>query len=76
VVAFNAVIAPAATPPAVLEKLSADIRAVVTSPAFAERTRALGINAWGATPQELDAWFAQETGKWAEIAKAANLKAE
>jgi tripartite-type tricarboxylate transporter receptor subunit TctC len=76
VVAFNAVIAPAGTPAAVLEKLSADLRAVVTSPAFAERTRALGINAWGSTPKELDAWFASETAKWAEIAKAANLKAE
>ena len=76
VVAFNAVIAPAGTPAAVLEKLSADVRAVVTSPAFAERTRALGINAWGSTPKELDAWFASETAKWAEIAKAANLKAE
>jgi len=76
VVAFNAVIAPAATPPAMLEKLSADIRAAVTSPAFAERTRALGINAWGATPKELDAWFEKETEKWAAIAKAANLKAE
>jgi len=76
VVAFNAVIAPAGTPAAVLEKLSADLRAVVTSPAFAERTRALGINAWGSTPKELDAWLASETAKWAEIAKAANLKAE
>jgi tripartite-type tricarboxylate transporter receptor subunit TctC len=76
VVAFNAVIAPAATPEAIKDKLSADIRAVVTAPAFAERTRALGINAWGASPRELDAWFAKETGKWAEIAKAANLKAE
>ena len=28
------------------------------------------------TPKELDAWFASETTKWAEIAKAANLKAE
>jgi tripartite-type tricarboxylate transporter receptor subunit TctC len=76
VVAFNAVIAPAATPEAIKEKLSADIRAVVSAPAFAERTRALGIKAWGATPKELDAWFAKETEKWAEIAKAANLKAE
>ena len=76
VVAFNALIAPAATPPDLLGKLSAEIRAVVTSPAFAERTKALGINAWGTTPKELDAWFAAETAKWAEIAKAANLKAE
>jgi tripartite-type tricarboxylate transporter receptor subunit TctC len=76
VVAFNAVIAPAATPEAIKDKLSADIRAVVTAPAFAERTRALGINAWGATPKELDAWFAKETEKWVEIARAASLKAE
>jgi tripartite-type tricarboxylate transporter receptor subunit TctC len=76
VVAFNAVIAPAGTPPQVLARLSSDISAVVTSPAFAERTRALGINAWGSTPKELDAWFRSETEKWAAIAKAANLKAE
>jgi tripartite-type tricarboxylate transporter receptor subunit TctC len=76
VVAFNAVIAPNGTPPQILERLSSDIRAVVTSAAFAERTKALGINAWGNTPKELDAWFAAETQKWAEIAKAANLRAE
>ncbi len=76
VVAFNAMIAPAGVPPAILEKISADVRAIVTSPVFAERTRALGINVWGTTPQELDAWFATEIAKWAEIAKAANLKAE
>lgn len=76
VVAFNAVIAPAGVPAPILEKISADVRAVVTSPVFAERTKALGINIWGTTPKELDAWFASETAKWAEIAKAANLKAE
>lgn len=76
VVAFNAMIAPAGVPPAILEKISADVRAIVTSPVFAERTRALGINNWGTTPDELNKWFATETVKWAEIAKAANLKAE
>src|SRR5882724_1429506 len=53
VVAFNAAIAPAGTPPALLEKISADLRAVVTSPAFAQRTAPLGINAWGSPPKEL-----------------------
>jgi tripartite-type tricarboxylate transporter receptor subunit TctC len=76
VVAFNALIAPAGTPSALLEKISADVRAVVASPAFGARTAPLGINAWGSTPKELDAWFATETEKWAAIAKAANLKAE
>jgi tripartite-type tricarboxylate transporter receptor subunit TctC len=76
VVAFNAMIAPAGVPAALLEKISTDVRAVVTSPEFADRTRALGINNWGSTPAELDAWFASETTKWAAIAMAANLKAE
>jgi len=76
VVAFNAVIAPAGVAPAVLERISADVRAIVTSPVFAERTKALGINNWGTSPRELDTWFARETEKWGEIAKAANLKAE
>jgi tripartite-type tricarboxylate transporter receptor subunit TctC len=76
VVAFNALIAPAGTPGALIEKISADVRAVVTSAAFAQRTAPLGINAWGSTPRELAAWFAQETEKWAAIAKAADLKAE
>ena len=76
VVAFNALIAPAGTPPALIEKISAEVRAVVTSAAFAQRTAPLGIAAWGSTPKELNAWFATETVKWAEIAQAADLKAE
>ena len=76
VVAFNALIAPAATPAPLLEKIAADVRAVVASPAFAERTAPLGIKAWGNTPQELTVWFREETVKWAAIARVANLKAE
>jgi tripartite-type tricarboxylate transporter receptor subunit TctC len=76
VVAFNAVIAPAGVPQGIIDKLAVDVTAVVTSPEFAERTRSLGINAMGMTPTELDAWFRSEIDKWAEIARAANLKAE
>jgi len=76
VIAFNAMVAPAATPAGVKEKLSADVKAVVESPEFAARTRHLGIFPRGNTPAELDAWMRRETGRWAEIAKAANIKAE
>src|SRR5882724_7494521 len=55
VVAFNAAIAPAGVPAPILDKLSADIRAVVVSREFADKTRNLGINNWGSTPPELDA---------------------
>jgi tripartite-type tricarboxylate transporter receptor subunit TctC len=76
VIAFNAMVAPAGVPAPILEKLSADIRAVVNSAEFAEKARNLGIFPLGNTPQELDAWMREQIARWAEIAKAANIKAD
>ena len=76
VMAFNALVTPAGVPQPVLEKLSAEIRAVVSSDAFREKTKHLGINAYGNTPAELSAWMRSEIARWQEVAKAANLKAE
>jgi len=76
VIAFNAMIAPAGVPKPVLDRLSADVRAVAESAEFAARTQHLGIFPKGNTPEELDAWMRRETGRWAEIARAANIKAE
>ena len=75
VTAFNALVTPAGAPQPVLEKLSADIRAVVSSDAFREKTKHLGINAYGNTPAELSAWMRTEIARWQEVAKAANLQA-
>jgi tripartite-type tricarboxylate transporter receptor subunit TctC len=76
VTAFNAMVAPAGVPKGVRDQLSADVRAVVESAEFAEKTRNLGIFAKGSTGEELDRWMVKETARWAEIAKAANIKAE
>ncbi|HKA70629.1 MAG TPA: tripartite tricarboxylate transporter substrate-binding protein [Xanthobacteraceae bacterium] len=76
VIAFNAMVAPAGVPRPVLQKLSDDVRAVVGSAEFAARTRHLGIFPGGNSPEELLAWMHNETARWAEIARAANIKAE
>src|SRR5262245_49711448 len=76
VVAFNALVAPAGVPGPVRDKLAADIRAVGNSTEFADRVRHLGISPAGNTPQELEAWMRREMLRWAEIAKAANIKAD
>jgi tripartite-type tricarboxylate transporter receptor subunit TctC len=76
VIAFNAMVAPAGVAAPVLEKLSADIRAVVNSQEFADKVRNLGIFPLGNTPQELDRWMREQIVRWAEIAKAANIKAD
>jgi tripartite-type tricarboxylate transporter receptor subunit TctC len=76
VIAFNALVAPAGVPTPVLDKLAADIRAMVNSAEFAEKVRHLGIFPLGNTPAELDAWMREQIARWQEIATAANLKAD
>ncbi len=76
VIAFNAIVAPGATPAPVVEKLSADIRAIVESDAFKEKTKDLGINSYGNAPSELKAWMMKEIMNWKQVAQAANIKAE
>ena len=76
VIAFNAIVAPGGTPAPIVERLSADFRAVVESGAFKDKTRNLGINAYGNSPQELTAWMLREIERWKEVAKAANITAD
>lgn len=76
VMAFNALVAPTGVPAPVLDKISADVCAVVESDAFRERIKHLGINTYGNTPAELSAWMKSEIARWQEVAKAANLKAD
>ena len=64
----------AGLPAPVLDKLSGDIRAVVASPEFRDRTRHLGVDPIGATPAETDRYLHGEIKKWAEIVAKANLK--
>jgi tripartite-type tricarboxylate transporter receptor subunit TctC len=71
---FQAVIARAGLPVSVLNKLSVDIRAVVASPEFQEKTRHLGVEPSGSTPEETDRYLHEEIRKWADLVKKANLK--
>ncbi len=73
-VTFNGVFAPKATPRAVVDKLSAAIRAALAKPEVAERLAALGSTARGSTPQEFASFLTQETDKWTDVMKRANIK--
>ena len=76
VIAFNAIVAQGETPAPIVDKLSADVRAIVASEAFLERVKYLGINAYGNTPAELRAWMTKEMARWKEVAQASNIKAD
>jgi tripartite-type tricarboxylate transporter receptor subunit TctC len=76
VVACQAIYGPANMPKPIVDKLAGDIRAVVLSPEFSERTKSLGIDPRPMTPEELGAWVQSEIVRWRGIAEAANLKVE
>jgi tripartite-type tricarboxylate transporter receptor subunit TctC len=66
--------APAGTPPAVLEKLSAAANAALASDDVVAKLRAQGFEPLGGSPEEFARFIARETVKWATAAEAAGLK--
>ncbi len=76
ITAFQAIIAPSGVPRPVLNKISADIRAVVASHEFVEKMRPFGVTAHGSTPEELDQMLRKEMDRWGAIAKAANISVD
>jgi tripartite-type tricarboxylate transporter receptor subunit TctC len=73
-ITFNGVFAPKATPRPVVDKLSAAIRAALARPEVVDRLAALGSTARGSTPEEFARFLEQETDKWTDVMKRANIK--
>jgi len=70
------VFAPAKTPKALVDKLTADIAKVVSTPAFKQKAEEQGATADYLDPQQMDAMVKEETARWAEVVKATNIEAD
>ena len=68
------VVAPAATPRPIVERLNAEIRAALQDPEIRERALAAGTEPFTSTPEEFSAMIREETKKWAEVIKAGGIK--
>jgi tripartite-type tricarboxylate transporter receptor subunit TctC len=68
------VVAPAATPRPVIERLNAEIRAALATPEIRSRALAAGTEPLTNTPEEFAAMIREETKKWAEVIKAGGIK--
>ena len=73
-VTFNGLFAPKATPPPVVENLSAVVRAALRKPDVVDRLAAMGSEARGSSPQEFGNFLADETRKWKDVMQRANIK--
>jgi tripartite-type tricarboxylate transporter receptor subunit TctC len=58
----------------VVERLSTVVQAALKKPNAIEKLAALGSEARGSTPQEFTRFLQDESAKWADVMKRANLK--
>lgn len=70
------VMAPAGTPPPILNRLAAEIEGIVSAPQMRERFLAIGAEPVWNTPQEFAAFFRQDVERWAQVVKASGAKAQ
>jgi tripartite-type tricarboxylate transporter receptor subunit TctC len=68
--------APAGTPPALIDRLNAEVKKALDSPEVKERLQALGTDPAPTSPAEFDKIVAAEVKENAELAKKAGIKLE
>jgi len=68
--------APAGTPPAIVEKISNDVRRIVTSPDIAAYLLNNGFEAATSTPAEFAEFIKRDSAKTAQVIKSANVRLE
>ena len=75
-VAWFGVLAPAGTPPEVVNKLSAEIGKIAKSPEIREKLVAMGAEPVGSTPEEFKAVIDRDIAKWKPLAQKVNIKVD
>ncbi len=74
-VIWSGMLAPAKTPPAIIDKLYQETARVVLAADFREKLVQLGSDAVGSTPAQWQEFIKTEIDKWGKIAKLAGVKA-
>ena len=73
---WNGLLAPAGTPPAVVERLHVEVTKIMQSDEMKAKFADLGAASIGSTPAEFATFPRAEMAKWAEVVKTANIKIE
>lgn len=73
---WYALLAPAATPPAVITRLHAETIKILKLPGVTEQLLAQGADPIGNSPQELTKFLQTEIDRWAELIRQANIRAD
>ena len=75
-IGYTALVAPAGTPPAILERLNAAVVSLLKSPAIVERFASQGSNAYPTTPEQVTQQLREDLAKWATVIARAGVKVD
>jgi tripartite-type tricarboxylate transporter receptor subunit TctC len=67
-------VAPAGTPPVIVEKIRAEVTRIYTDPDIAGKLQKIGISAVSSTPAEFDRFYRSEAKHWTKVFKESPLK--
>ena len=73
---WQGIIAPAATPRAIVARINADTLAVLNMPEVRDKIIAQGNQVGGGTPEEFGALIRSETTKWGKVVREAGVRAD
>jgi len=71
-----ALVAPAHTPPAIVDKIQQEVAKMYADPVLYGRLEKSGINAVSSTPDEFDAFFRKEAVRWEKVFKDSGIQLE
>jgi len=71
---WNAIAAPAKTPPAIVERLQQETARVLAMPEVRDKLAAAGVTARASTPDELKRLLASDVAKWRRVIEQAKIE--
>jgi tripartite-type tricarboxylate transporter receptor subunit TctC len=73
-VSWGGVMAPAGTPPEIINRFNLEINRILKLPDVVEKLSSLGAEIVGSTPDEFAAYLKAEIAKWGKVARDNNVK--
>jgi tripartite-type tricarboxylate transporter receptor subunit TctC len=73
---WQGIVAPAGTPPEVVNKLHASVMAILATPEMKDRLDKAGAEVRAMTPQQFGAFIRDEKARWAKVVKESGAKFE
>ena len=74
VLTWQGLVAPAGTPPEIINRLHTELIKALKNPEFESRMRGMGLELYGTTPEQFSQYIKDENVKWAKVIKATGAR--